>query len=236
MWVRLLFDLFCPRICAVCGVPLNCHEQHFCLECFADIPLTYFWNMEETAAERVFWGRCRIERVHSLFYYTDNWRKAVHQIKYGGNTSLGLYLGGMLGAKIASSGICIPIDYIVPVPLHWRKRYKRGYNQAEIVARGIGKAFLSGSRRASVPKILPNLLRRKSFTATQTAKDRINRWHNVSRAFEPNPRCRTLPPAGSHILLVDDVLTTGATLEACASILVEELGCRVSIATLAYVE
>ena len=228
--MRLLFDLFCPRICAVCGVPLNCHEQHFCLECFADIPLTYFWNMEETAAERVFWGRCRVERVHSLFYYTDNWRKVVHQIKYGGNTSLGLYLGKMLGRRIKESTCAAGIDYIVPVPLHWRKKVKRGYNQSEIIARGVQEALGDGT------VLLPNLLKRKSFTSTQTAKDRMDRWGNVKDAFMPNLRCRPFPLQGSHILLLDDVLTTGATLEACATILVEKLGCRVSIATLAYVE
>lgn len=233
---RLLFDLCFPKICAVCGVPLNYHEQHFCLECLADMPLTYFWNMEETPAERVFWGRCRIERVHSLFYYTENWRRPVHLLKYGGYVAVGEYLGKLLGGKIALSGRFTPIDYIVPVPLHWRKKSKRGYNQAEVISRGICEGFHSSSCYPCSAKILPNLLRRKSFTATQTAKDRINRWHNVSRAFELNPRCRTLPPPGSHILLVDDVLTTGATLEACASILVEQLGCRVSIATLAYVE
>ena len=235
---RLLFDLCFPRICAVCGVPLNCYEQHFCLECFADLPLTYFWNMEETPAERVFWGRCPVERVHSLFYYTDNYRKAVHHIKYNGNIPLGLHLGRMLGERIVQYPNAAPIDYIVPVPLHWRKKLKRGYNQAEIIASGIQKGmqdFLPDSNFHG-PIVLPTLLRRKSFTATQTAKDRISRWHNVKDAFEANPACKVCLPEGSHILICDDVLTTGATLEACAAILVEEFGCRVSIATLAYVE
>lgn len=235
---RLLFDLCFPRICAVCGVPLNCHEQHFCLECFADLPLTYFWNMEETPAERGFWGRCPVERVHSLFYYTENYRKAVHQIKYNGNIPLGLHLGQMLGERILQYPGASPIDYIVPVPLHWRKKLQRGYNQAEIVAKGIRKGiedFLP-DRTSCSPQVIPDLLRRKAFTATQTVKDRISRWENVKGAFESNPRCKLHPLPGSHILVCDDVLTTGATLEACAAILVEEFGCKVSIATLAYVE
>ena len=111
-----------------------------------------------------------------------------------------------------------------------RKKVKRGYNQSEIIARGVQEALGDGT------VLLPNLLKRKSFTSTQTAKDRMDRWGNVKDAFMPNLRCRPFPLQGSHILLLDDVLTTGATLEACASILVEELGCRVSIATLAYVE
>lgn len=227
-WGRLLFDLCFPRICAVCGKTLNYHEQHFCLQCFADMPLTRFWDVVENPAERVFWGRCKVERVYSLFYYTNNWRNPVHLLKYKGNTPIGLYLGEMLGTKIPLPN---SIDYIVPLPLHWRKQMKRGYNQAETIARGIQKGL-------GIPDntVLPNLLRRKSFTGTQTARDRMERWHNVKDAFEPNLRCRRIPPVGSHILLVDDVLTTGASLEACASILVEHYGYKVSIATLAYVE
>lgn len=225
---RLLFDLCFPRICAVCGRTLLYHEQHFCLECFADIPFTHFWNVQDNPAEKVFWGRCRVERVYSLFYYTNNWRKPVHQLKYKGNTPIGLYLGEMLGNRILLPD---SFDYIVPLPLHWRKQMKRGYNQAETIARGLQKGL-------GLPNeaVLPNLLRRRTFTGSQTARDRMERWNNVKDAFEPNPKCRRIPGAGSHILLVDDVLTTGATLEACASILVEQLGCRVSIATLAYVE
>lgn len=230
---RLLFDLCFPRICAVCGVPLNCHEQHFCLECFADLPLTYFWNMEETPAERVFWGRCPVERVHSLFYYTDNWRKPIHLLKYNGYAAIGKYLGRMLGQKLFLPDNSSQFDYIVPVPLHWRKRLSRGYNQSEVIAQGI-KEGLSG--RGMWPEIIPNLLCRKRFAASQTSKEREQRWNSVKDAYAINRYCRRVPGRGKHILLVDDVLTTGATLEACATILVEQLGCRVSIATLAYVE
>lgn len=216
---KLLFDLFLPRRCAVCGIELNYHEEHLCLKCYADLPFTYFWKMEENPAESVFWGRCKIERVYSLFYYTNNYRRPLHLLKYKGNTPLGLYFGRMLGTHIP----CNSIDYIAPVPLHWRKRVTRGYNQAEIIARGVatgiadnltasGVAGASGILGASgAPQVIKNLLRRKRFTKTQTAKDRINRWENVRRAFEVNPkylnRNSTLPLAGKHILLIDDVLT-----------------------------
>lgn len=233
-WWRLLFDLLFPKECAVCGRVLNYHENHFCLECFADMPLTYFWKVKENPAERVFWGRANLERVYSLFYYTERWRAPVHMLKYNGNIPVGKRMGEMLGEKIASVQEAMPVDYIVPVPLHWRKRMKRGYNQSEIIACGIAVGL--GTCGACNPLVLGDLLQRSRFTNTQTAKDRLERWHNVSSAFRFNPKCRTLPTPGSHILLVDDVLTTGATLEACASILVRELGCRVSIATVAYVE
>ena len=141
-WWRLLFDLLFPKECAVCGKVLNYHERHFCLECFADMPLTWFWKVVQNPAQRVFWGRVYVERVYSLFYYTNNWRTPVHLLKYKGNTSIGRYLGSMLGEKIASEGLeGGSIDYIVPVPLHWRKKMKRGYNQAEIIARGIARGL-----------------------------------------------------------------------------------------------
>jgi predicted amidophosphoribosyltransferase len=126
------------------------------------------------------------------------------------------------------------VDFIVPVPLHWKKRLTRGYNQSEIIAKGIAKGLKTSG--AGTPQVLGNLLKRAQFTKTQTAKDRLERWHNVSSAFRLNAKSKVIPPPDSHLLLVDDVLTTGATLEACATILVEQLGCRVSIATLAYVE
>ena len=233
-WWRLLFDLCFPKCCAVCGVHLNYHEEHLCLECYADLPLTHFWSVEDNPAQKIFWGRCPVERVYSLFYYTNNYRKPVHMLKYDGNVAVGMYLSRMLGEKIASSPDVPAFDYIVPIPLHWRKKLKRGFNQSEIIARGIAAGLKSAG--AGNPPVLDNMLQRVQFTNTQTAKDRLARWHNVASAFRLNTRSKVIPPPDSHLLLVDDVLTTGATLEACASILVEQLGCRVSIATLAYVE
>ncbi len=233
-WWKLLFDLLFPKICAVCGVPLNYHEQHFCLECFADMPFTHFWNVQNNPAEKVFWGRCRVERVYSLFYYTNNWRKPIHLLKYNGHTPIGKYLGEMLGEKLLPDNLS-QFDYIVPVPLHWRKLLSRGYNQSEVIAQGIRKG-LSGGEKERVPQIIPNLLLRKRFATSQTSKERQQRWDSVKDAYAINRYCRMVPQRGAHILLVDDVLTTGATLEACASILVEQLECKVSIATLAYVE
>ena len=124
-WWRLLFDLCFPKCCAVCGVQLNYHEEHLCLECYADLPLTHFWSVEDNPAQKIFWGRCPIERVYSLFYYTNNYRKPVHMLKYDGNVAVGMHLSRMLGEKIASSPDVPAFDYIVPIPLHWRKKLKR---------------------------------------------------------------------------------------------------------------
>ncbi|MBR4883552.1 MAG: ComF family protein [Bacteroidales bacterium] len=174
----------------------------------------------------------------------------------------------------------VPLDYIVPVPLHWRKQWKRGYNQSEVIAKWVVRGLVQGlvknerkpiskpiSRSISRPVIIPDLLKRKRFTNTQTHKDKLDRWSNVCNAFEINRRhlarfgrrgldcrglgCRGLgwrslrlrgfryqvpDLAGKHVLLIDDVLTTGATLDACANLLKQHCGCKVSIATLAYVE
>ena len=240
--LRALADLFFPRCCAVCGDPLRLHEKHLCTCCLAELPYTCFWKYGDNPVEAVFVGRTYIEFGCSLFYYTDSYRMMVHQLKYNSNVEIGLWLGQKLGEKLTErlgeksgeklSGHnvhYVPIDYIVPVPLHWRKQWKRGYNQSEVIARGIVAGL--GHR----PEILTDLLKRKRFTNTQTHKDKLDRWSNVCNAFEINRR--PVPDlAGKHVLLIDDVLTTGATLDACANLLKQHCGCKVSIATLAFVE
>ncbi len=185
-----------------------------------------------------------MESVYSLFYYTESYRAAVHSFKYNSNVKLGLWFGQMLGYRITES-----IDYIIPVPLHYRKEWKRGFNQAHIIAKGIRSGI--GMRNSEIPqaggiggkeslsgyKVLKNLLRRQLFTKTQTHKERLERWRNVERVFSLNNRmARRYDLNGKHILLVDDVLTTGATLDACCQILLRHYNCKISIATLAYVE
>lgn len=242
-WPGLVWDLFFPRFCAVCGRELLVRERHLCLECYAGLPLTYFWRIRDNPAEEVFRGRIYAERVYSLFYYQNNYRKLLHRLKYKSDRDIGIYLGRILGERIAENVLpgadgAGPVDYVVPVPLHYRKRWKRGYNQSAILAKGIIRGMGSGHSSRQEPQLISNLLVRKQFTGTQTEKDRMERWKNVSGAFGINPRATGKLPAGKkpHLLLVDDVLTTGATLEACAALLQQHLDCHISIATLAYVE
>ena len=257
LW-RAVADLLFPRCCEVCGRELLLNEKFLCLECYAQLPFTYFWKMEENPAERAFWGRARIEGVCSLFYYTDSYKKLVHALKYRSNVEAGLWMGQMLGSRIP-----FPTDYIIPVPLHWRKQWLRGYNQSEIIARGVVKGIISRSdaaygtedvadmpecglsgnsikrrgERAKSPKIVIGLLQRRIFTQTQTHKDKLSRWQSVSRAFRLNPAaCKKYDLNGKNVLIIDDVMTSGATLDACANLLLTHYDCKVYIATLAYVE
>ncbi len=209
------------------------------------MPLTYFWQMEENPASRAFWGRARIEGACSLFYYTDSYKKLVHSLKYRSNIKIGLWLGEELGARLPFA-----VDYIVPIPLHWRKHLKRGYNQSEIIARGIQRGIINSlpdswanksdsgiTPDREVPRILTNLVKRRAFTSTQTKKDRLNRCENVSNAFAVDLEVASrYDLGGKRILITDDVLTSGATMDACANLLHAHYDCKIYIATLAYVE
>ena len=221
-------------------------EQHLCFYCLSELPLTYFWQYQDNCAEQALWGRVRIERVCSLFFFKGRYKEILHHIKYKSGVCLALYMGEMLGEKMASAGFP-KIDYIVPVPLHPFKRLKRGYNQSYIISKGILKGLTEGSKKKNNGKgrertaVLTDIIKRKKFTSTQTKKGKEERWRGVMQAFAlknryaKNGEKLRAKLNGRHILIVDDVMTTGATIEACCNIL-SNAGCKISIATIAYVE
>lgn len=225
--VASLGDLFFPRFCLVCGAKLDIGERHLCPRCTDDIPLTYFWSWDGNPAEQRL-ADAHVEQACSLFFYRreSDYSRLIHKFKYEGDIRLGRRLAGMLADAMTASGRFAGIDAVVPVPLHPLKKFHRGFNQSDVIALELASALGAAFE--------PRLIRRRRFTRTQTrAKDRRN---NMAGAFALNEKAlRRLRSAGAfHILLVDDVLTTGSTITAAASILPSDF--RLAAATLACVE
>lgn len=213
-----------PETCCACGTMLITKEKHLCLHCRALLPKTRFHKNRENQLTKIFWGRLQMETGTCLYYFQKGGRvqRLIHQFKYKGNTELGFYLGQLLGRSIKSSPYYRDIDCIIPVPLHPKRERLRGFNQSAVIAGGIASSL-------SVP-CPTHLLIRKEYTETQTRKNRFNRWQNVADVFDtPEPEALI----NKSVLLVDDVITTGSTLEACAQKLLAIRGVRVWIATLA---
>ena len=220
-----------PRRCGVCGGFLDTEERYVCAECLKDMPLTYFWSWRGNPAEQILWARTYLEGVVSLFYYSrdNDYKELLHAVKYSGNLATGRWLGRILGEKMREAAYPLP-DVIVPVPLHWRRQWKRGYNQAEVIARGISEG-LAGD----VP-VLTDILRRVRYSTSQTRMSVGSKWENVSGSFVLIDNITAAERlSGRHVLLVDDVLTTGATVEACWDALRVIPDIRVSYASIAFV-
>lgn len=218
-----LISLFYPNLCAGCGSSLAKNERVICIDCRASMPRTDYHRFRENPVHTLFKGRTRVESATSLLYFNKGAgvQKMLHQLKYKGNTDLGEELGCELGSALKNSEHFQGIDMVMPVPLHPSKERKRGYNQSMVIARGVSKSLEVEAGK--------NLIR-KSSTETQTRKSRYDRWQNVSEVFGvKNPE----KIKGKHILLIDDVVTTGATLEACVNELLKQDGTKVSIATIA---
>lgn len=228
-WLRGLRELFLPRKCVVCGRFLSEREEDICTVCIAELPLTYQWDIVQNAAFERLAHHFDVEAVAALFFFRSesDYRHIIYGIKYGGRRKLAVRLGALLGSHLARNREFARCSAVIPVPLHPLRRWKRGYNQAEQIARGVAKAL-------GVP-IETNLLRRRRNTKTQTKLHGADKARNVQGAFDLNERRATaLQQQGvCRLLLIDDVLTTGSTLAACAAPLTAA-GFRVSCATLAF--
>ncbi|MDR3339124.1 MAG: ComF family protein [Candidatus Symbiothrix sp.] len=217
-------NIFYPKLCVVCGEPLLETENYFCLECFLKIPKTNYHRSHENKALDRFAGKILLEKACAYLYYNKGGvgQALIAEIKYKGNQDFGEWIGAYMAAELACNRFFDGIDYLVPVPLHRSKKKKRGFNQAEKIADGI-------ARTTGIPLNTDNVFRKKANT-TQTKKGLYERWKNTLDLFEiKNPALF----AGKHVLIVDDVLTTGSTLEAVAQCLLKSPGIRISILTLA---
>lgn len=217
--------LFYPNLCLVCHNDLAKGESVLCSSCLYHIPRTRYWYDQENPVAKIFWGRVLVENACSFFFFSkgSRYRKLLHQLKYNGKKEVGYFLGKEFGTELNKVGFYKGIDFIVPVPLHPKRLKQRGYNQAEEIAKGINESM-------GIP-LSTDILVRPGYTETQTRKSREERVKNVSKAFKIDNFSKLV---GKHVLLVDDVVTTGATLEECASTILEAEGAKVSIVTLAY--
>ncbi len=219
-FVALIF----PELCQACTKSLYGNEEIICTDCLYHLPFTDFHLHADNAVAQSFWGRVPIEAASALLYFVKGNRvqNLLHQLKYKNRPEVGVYLGKLAAKKLLENPIFAAADMIMPVPLHQQKQLKRGYNQSLCIAEGLSQKML-------IPVENQNLIKTIS-TESQTKKSRISRYENMKEVFwVKNPE----KLAGKHILMVDDIITTGATLEACCNVLLQIPGLKISIATIA---
>jgi ComF family protein len=216
--------LFFPDYCAGCGKLLLKQEQSICLYCILKLPRTHMHDEIDNYVERLFWGRTNVVSATAFLRMPRHGvvHRLIHELKYRDNEQVGEYLGNLFAQDLSTSERMSDFDVVIPVPLHPAKERWRGYNQSYSIAKGLAQG-LNVTAEADV-------LLRHSHTESQTRKSRYSRWQNVHGLFGVTQNNKL---EHRHVLLVDDVITTGATLEACANALLAVKGVRVSIAALA---
>jgi ComF family protein len=221
--LRDFISLIYPNICLACGNGLSKAEESICISCIYNMPRTNFHREKENLVFNKFKGRALIQAAASYCFFNKESKvqRLLHQIKYKGQQQLALKIGVLYGEELKQEEAFNSIDVIVPVPLHQHKKIRRGFNQSEAFAEGLSSVM---------EKPLHDALERISKTETQTKRKRFGRWTNVETAFRlKNNSFLT----NKHVLLVDDVVTTGSTLDACIQQILPLEGTRVSIATIA---
>ncbi len=217
-------NLLFPTLCIVCGENLQKHENQLCINCLHTIPKTNYHLTSNNPIEKRFWGKVPINRGTAFFYFQKGspFQKILHNLKYRNNQEVGELLGKYAAVELLDSEDFATIDIIIPVPLHPNKLKSRGYNQSECIGKGLSCILEKPMNTTSLFRIREN--------TTQTKKNVFERYENTDGIFLlHNMNILT----GKHVLLVDDVLTTGSTLEACVRALLEAEGVKVSIFTLA---
>lgn len=223
LYLSSFTNLIFPNLCVACNVALSGNEQFVCSKCLSSLPFTNFWEHKNNPVEEVFWGRVHLENAASMVFFEKGsaFQKILHQLKYRNNPDIGIHIGKYFGNKLLNTAYC-NIDIIIPVPLHRSRFKKRGYNQSEKIAEGLGFVF----KKPAVNQVI----KRSKATKTQTSKSRFERWQNVEGVFDVVDKSILV---NKHILVVDDVITTGATSESLITEILKIPGTKVSFVALA---
>lgn len=222
-----VLHLFFPKICITCNTQLLTYEKLICTQCRHDLPIICYKNFKDNKIKNAFLGRIPIEKAISFLFYRreGKTKKLIHSLKYKGNQEVGSFIGDWFGSILKESNEFNDINHIIPVPLHRKKLKKRGYNQLTTFGQSLSKQLHSN--------YTPNLLIRTSVSKTQTFKQRFERFSNNETKFNLVDIAVFM---NKHVLLIDDVITTGATLEACCNELLKTKNIKISIVTMAYTE
>ena len=217
--------LIYPRNCVACSNSLYKHEEQICNYCYLNLPKTNFHKGHRNPVASLFYGRVNLEFASAfyLFQKKGSIQKVLHAIKYKNNKDLAVLVGQWYAEDLKEHELIKQVEAVIPVPLHVKKLQQRGYNQSEEFANGLAKGF-----DASVNT---TVLKRKEFTSTQTKKSKYERWENVEDKFDLNNPDEL---KHKHVILVDDVITTGATIEACCQTLQQIEGIKISVLCIAY--
>lgn len=221
-WLQDLLLFFFPVNCLVCGKSLHNTEEVLCLGCEYRMPRTGYRDDPENPVSKLFWGRVPVECGTSLFRFEkgSSYQTLLHALKYKGNRKSGIYLGRLLGHELRTTSYS-ECEMIIPVPLHKKRYRERGYNQSELIGRGLSDVL-------GIP-MATNVLVRTRQHDSQTTMGRLDRFENVSGNFSLSRRAPDI--SDRRILLIDDVVTTGATLETCCRVLLDSFRCKIYVAT-----
>lgn len=222
--LRDFLNLTYPHLCIACNKPLYIYEKLICTYCKYHLPKTNFHFEEDNPVSRQFWGKANIFSATAYYYFSKGGKvqQLLHNLKYNGKKEVGVEVGNMFGRELKESSLFNTVNCVIPVPLHPSKKKKRGYNQSDFIADGIATGMNVSSEK--------EILIRAKATSTQTKKSAFERWLSVESIFKIKNENKI---SGKHILLVDDVITTGSTFESCAAALLSVPGTKVSIAAIA---
>ncbi len=223
-FLNSILHLIFPSNCLGCGNSLYQGEKVICTKCEMHLPRTRFHDDKKNKVAQIFWGRVPIKHATSFVFFRKKSiiQHLIHQLKYKNEKEIGIYLGELFAAELLDNNIFQEIDTLIPVPLHIKKQQKRGYNQSQLICEGMSNVLDIPVDTQSLKRIVNN--------DTQTKKSRFKRWKNVSSVFALTNNHQL---EAKNVLLVDDVITTGATIEKCANILIHQAHANVSIASLA---